>query len=235
MIDFHSHILPGIDDGSDNILTTISMLQEAKNQGVEWIVASPHYYPTRISFDDFISNRKKAMDEVKEVLDDTMPKVLLGAEVAYYYGISNLENILDVCIEGTNVLLLEMPMGSFQQTQIDEVLMLQNQCGLKVVLAHIERYLRFPGNKEAFDYLNQRGILFQVNANYFQHFKTRSKACRMFKEGYIYAIGSDCHNMETRPPNINKAVDYINKKGLQQHLLQSCSKIKTDLKIIEKM
>ncbi|WP_249029429.1 tyrosine-protein phosphatase [Tannockella kyphosi] len=220
MIDFHSHILPGIDDGSDSIETTIQMLKESKKQGVEYMIATPHYYPMNISLQDFISNRKKAKDKVDAIMDDSMPKLLLGAEVYYYYGISSLgTDIHSLCVEGTNVLLLELPMCSFTQEHISEVIKLQNQCGLTVVLAHIERYIGFSGNKDVFMYLKEQGILFQVNATFFMNHKTRRYALSLLKQGYIDALGSDCHNMTSRNPNLLLAMNYLEKKGCLKQVL----------------
>ena len=109
MIDFHSHILPGIDDGSENVETSLQMIAALKEQGVDTICATSHFYATERTPQRFLFRREEAFEALKASLPADAPKILLGAEVLYFPGIAHMEELPELCLEGTNLLLLEMP------------------------------------------------------------------------------------------------------------------------------
>ena len=109
MIDFHSHILPGIDDGSKDVAESLAMLSALKEQGVDTVVATPHFYANHHSVEEFLRRRQKAMDRLSAELSEGAPTIVLGAEVRYYEGISHLQNLESLCIGDSKLLLLEMP------------------------------------------------------------------------------------------------------------------------------
>ncbi|MBR1629024.1 MAG: capsular polysaccharide biosynthesis protein, partial [Lachnospiraceae bacterium] len=82
VIDFHTHVLPGIDDGARDLETSIEMLDKMKKQGVDLVVATPHFYADRMTVDGFLKNREKAFEAVESRRRDGWPKVMKGAEVA---------------------------------------------------------------------------------------------------------------------------------------------------------
>ena len=83
MIDFHSHILPGIDDGSKDAATSLLMLNALKKQGADTVCATSHFYATQRSVERFLFRRQEAWDRLCEVLPQDAPRILLGAEVLY--------------------------------------------------------------------------------------------------------------------------------------------------------
>ena len=83
--------------------------------------------------------------------------------------------------------------------------------GLTIILAHIERYLDLQ-NEDTWDRLYESGFLNQVNASFFIAFASRRKALSLLKQGRIHFVGSDCHNVTSRPPRIGQAFEYIQKK-----------------------
>ena len=87
------------------------------------------------------------------------------------------------------------------------------------MLAHAERYIRFQ-SAETLDRLYENGILIQVNASFFNDVWTRRTAISMLVNRGIHFVGSDCHNLTSRPPRIGKAFDYISKKLDKQFLRQ---------------
>ena len=99
MIDFHTHILPGVDDGSKNVEESLLMLDSMKNQGVKTVIATPHFYANDESVESFLSRRNEAFSSLKKSLADG-PEIILGAEVRYYDGISRLEDLKKLRIEG---------------------------------------------------------------------------------------------------------------------------------------
>jgi protein-tyrosine phosphatase len=88
VIDFHSHILPGIDDGSRDVPTSLEMLHLAAAQGVDWMVATPHFYAWRDRMDDFLRRREEAFAALSSSLSPELPRILIGAEAAFFPGIS---------------------------------------------------------------------------------------------------------------------------------------------------
>lgn len=211
MIDWHSHILPGVDDGSREISESLRLVQLQKEQGAELIVATPHFYANDESVEQFLDRRQKAYELLLSQLPEGSPQVVLGAEVRYYQGISRMPELKKLCIQGTRVLLLEMPMCRWTEFMLRELLELSSMGSIRIMLAHIERYLPMQRD-EVWTQLLERGVLMQVNASLFQSIATRRKGIALFRKGCIHAIGSDCHNTTSRPPRLQGAMDYIQKK-----------------------
>lgn len=217
MIDFHSHILPQIDDGSQSMDESLAMLQLLTEQGVDLVAATPHFYPERRTLDRFLEKREEAYNrltaelQLREAQSLRVPSVRLGAEVWYYRGISRLEGLERLRLEGTNLLLLEMPMEPWSRSMVQEILDLNCSGLLTVVLAHIERYLAYQ-DADVWGLLQQNGVLFQVNASFFLLRRTRGRALKMLRNGQIQWIGSDSHNLSERPPRMGQAADVIRRK-----------------------
>lgn len=213
MIDWHSHILPGMDDGSRNVPESVNLLKMLRKQYVDTVVATPHFYASVESKEAFLQRREQCYHKLMEEIssEGDLPRILLGAEVKYYSGISAREDLRDLCIEGTRLLLLEMPLSEWTEYTIRELNVLACSKGIVVVLAHIERYYSLQ-NADVWDKLRENGILMQVNANFFAGAFTKRKALRLLDEGFVHMIGSDCHGITTRPPVISQAYDFIHKK-----------------------
>ena len=207
MIDFHAHILPGMDDGSQSVEESMQMIDKSFKQGVEILVATPHFYPWREKPQDFLNRRKTAVERLALLPE----KVRLGAEVAYYEGIVDSEDIEGLKIDKTDFLLMEMPMAPWTNRMIDALHMLEGRSHLKVVLAHLDRYVTLQKRTDNIDYVCQN-FLIQVNADYFISRRSQRKALKLFNEGVIDFIGSDCHNMTSRPPNMEEAYQIIENK-----------------------
>ncbi len=208
MIDFHSHILPGIDDGSGSVKESVRMLEALASQGVDTVVASSHFYATERTLSRFLQRRGEAMEKLSSALKPGMPRILLGAEVLYFPGVSRMEELPQLCIEGTDILLLEMPFTAWTEAMTREVHDLAYQGRVQVMLAHIERYYA-DQPVDVWDAFLDEGILMQSNADFFVRWKTRRKALRLLREGRIHLLGTDCHNMEERAPHMDGAMRQI--------------------------
>jgi protein-tyrosine phosphatase len=207
MIDFHSHILPGMDDGSKNVAESMEMMEASFNQGVEMIVATPHFYPWLEKPEDFLARRADAIKSLPLPLD----KIRFGAEVAYYDGIVYSEDIELLKISETDFLLVEMPMTVWTRRMLDSLHAIENRTRLKVVIAHLDRYLRLQKRTANIDYVCDNFFI-QVNADYFINRGTQRKALKLINENSVDFIGSDCHNLTSRPPNMGEAYQTIEKK-----------------------
>ena len=184
MIDFHSHILPDMDDGADCAETSLAMLEESKRQGVELICATSHFYADEEDPQSFLARRSEAYSRLLAAMEDPLayPKILLGAEVLYFPGISVAEEVRELRLENSPFLLIEPPMMPWSETMLDEV----EQCGKTLrcvpVIAHIDRYMRMLRDHTLFERVKNRRILVQVNANFFLHRDTSELAVRSLRE-----------------------------------------------------
>lgn len=226
MFDFHTHILPCLDDGSRSVEESLRMLREMQKQGITGVAATPHFYPDRMSPRGFMEARKASFDSLLPHLTPDMPRIRLGAEVKYFEGICHMENISDFRIQGTNLLLLEMPNSKWTSRMIDSLLTLHHGGKVKVMLAHVERYLSF-NPRATWDELLANGVLMQVSADYFTPFFTKRKAIKLMAQDRLHLIGTDCHNMTARTPNMKPAVDYITQKMGKEFFLRYLTREKS--------
>lgn len=211
MIDFHSHILFEMDDGSRSGEESVAMLTALAEQGVELVAATPHFYPFREDPDTFLKRRAAAYERLRPLLREGHPTIRLGAEVAYYSGISRSTELHRLTLEGTGILLLEMPPRPWSDSEIGEVIDLSCVGQMTTVLAHIERYPSLKNN-EVLDLLISRGVLMQGGTEPFFSFFSSRLAISRLKSGRIHLLGSDCHNMTSRPPRYGEAIARIRKK-----------------------
>lgn len=211
MIDWHSHILPAMDDGARDPSESRALLEELTRQGITAVIATPHFYANDESVAQFLARRAQAMDTLRREMGDSGPCVRPGAEVRYYPGISRLEGLNELRIEGTRLLLLEMPETRWPGSVVRELLDLSGVRGTRIVLAHVERCRGFQ-SPDVWPALLENGIRMQVNASYFLSWQTRRRALSALVQGEVHFLGSDCHNMTARPPRIGEARLRIEKK-----------------------
>lgn len=220
MVDIHSHILPEIDDGSKSVSESVSLLHESYSQGVTHIVATPHFYAEDGSPKEFLKRRDASFEKLKPYLDGDMPKILFGAEVKYFEGISRNPDVELLKTEGTDLILVEMPFMNWSDRIVSEVCELHSGQHTRVIIAHIERYFGF-GAKKYLPELLRSGMLIQSNADSFigSRFRTH-RLMNMLYSGEIQLLGSDCHNMTSRPPRLGEAskaiVKRLGKKALDK-------------------
>lgn len=212
VIDFHSHILPGIDDGSRNVETSLEILRRCKEHGVDTMVATPHFYADLDRVDDFLSKRENAYEVLMAQKEERMPEIFVGAEVAFFSGMSRAQRIQDLTIQGTNLILVEMPFVTWNQSVIDEIKALIYEKNLQVILAHIERFIGIKGNKEWVKKVLELPVLVQVNAEALLEWKGRGTILKLFRRGQAHLLGSDTHGLHRRPPNLWEGRDVLEQK-----------------------
>lgn len=212
MVDFHSHVLPGIDDGSESVEQSLQMMAESFRQGTTHMVATPHFYASKAKPKDFLLARSRAYDRLMSA-QPMGPELLLGAEVAYYPNMSSSDTIRDLRINGSELLLVEMPFADWTDWMVEDLCNLQTRQGLVPLLAHVDRYRgkgQFPRYAQ---YLRECGVMCQCNAEAFTGFLSCRWALNQLKNGTVQLLGSDCHNMNSRAPNMGLASNIIQKKA----------------------
>lgn len=204
MLDFHSHILPGIDDGSASLEQSVAMLREEARQGIGCVIATPHFYPRRNDLDTFLEKRAEAERLLRQEMEkhENMPRLLVGAEVQYFPGMGDSQVLEKLTIAGTHCVLVEMPMDHWTDRMYRELEKLSILQGLVPVVAHIDRYIRPWHTKGIPGRLAALPVLVQANGSFFLKRKTRSLAMKLLKKGQIHLLGSDAHNMDDRVPNL---------------------------------
>lgn len=217
MVDFHTHILPCIDDGAESTEMSLAMLRESRAQGISTVFATPHFYADETDPDTFLRERDRAYLRLLNAMEqqpDEYPEIQLGAELLFFPGMSGAAELSRLKMGNTKSILIEPPMCPWTEAMLNEIE--QTGANLKCVpvIAHIDRYMRYLKDNTLFDRVRGRRILVQVNAGFFINRKTRAAALRLLSEDRIHFIGSDCHDNENRPQNIGRAKEVIESFGL---------------------
>ena len=213
-VDLHSHILPKIDDGSHSLEQTLQMLEEEARQGITHVVATPHFYARYSDPDTFLARRAKAAAALEEAIAGRtdLPRVTLGAEVYYFAGIGESEHLSRLTLGNTRFVLIEMPNPPWTESMYRELEQIYVQQGLTPVIAHVDRYIRPWHTHGIPKRLEQLPVLVQANGEFFLEKSTANMALRMLRRGQIHLLGSDCHNLSDRAPNLGDACRCIRQK-----------------------
>ena len=215
MIDVHTHILPGMDDGCGHSDESIRLLQMEVEQGIKAVCLTSHFYARNEDPEHFLERRAYSYSRLLSVIKGngiSSPKLFCGAEVRFFEGIGRSSAVRKLVTEGINCLLLEMPFTHWSDKTVSEVLTLSED--VKIILAHTERLL-FYENMDHIHRLKYSGsdIILQSNAEIFIPLSSRRKALKYLNDGYVDLIATDCHSEDRRPPNMEKAMEYISRKA----------------------
>lgn len=212
LIELHAHLLPQLDDGSDSVEMSLAMLRREMEQGVGTVCATPHYYADQNSITTFCERRAAALEKLLAALPEGLPRIIPAAEVAFFSGISERAGLKRLCIEGTKTLMLEMPFTEWNDFQIEEVSTLVLDRGFHVVLVHPERFCASGNNRRLLRRLAQLPIGLQVNTGSMMHWGTQRMALELLELAQYPLLGSDCHNLTARPPNLKSGRRIVLKK-----------------------
>ena len=224
MTDFHSHILPGVDDGSPSLEVSLAMLRAAAEQGIEQVVATPHFYANHDDPRRFLERRARAEAALREAMEgrQDLPRVLVGAEVAFFRGISDSEFLPRLTICGKRCILIEMPPAPWPEEFYRELEAIWRKRNILPIVAHIDRYIgpfRTHGIPQR---LSGMPVLVQANADFFLERTTGRMALGMLKAGRIHLLGSDCHNLGGRKPNLGPALEKIRRRLGEKYIQRVC-------------
>lgn len=212
--DFHSHVLPRIDDGSDSLETSLRMLRMAGKQGVEYMLATPHFYANSDTIPHFLRKRRESEAQLREAMsgETGLPSVAVGAEVYYFQGMSNSDDLRKLTLGESGYILVEMPFTAWTDKMYQELEKIHENLGLTPVIAHVERYFGRFSTCGIPERLRDMPVLVQSNAEFFLSRRSAGRALRLLDRGYIHLLGSDCHNLESRKPNLGQAAELIGRR-----------------------
>lgn len=191
-IDFHAHILPRCDHGSDSWRTSRQQLKLAREAGVEVICATSHFYGHHTSVEHFLEKRQRCYEDLMAHAPTGSPRVLLGAEVLAFEGIERLPGLAKLRLQGTKMLLLEMPFTRWSDGLLESVEALSEDERFRIVLAHVDRYDR-RAVEQLFELNYVRG---QLNVDNLKKRFGKRYLREWAREGLIVAVGSDIHGTE---------------------------------------
>ena len=217
-IDFHSHILPKMDDGSSGTKESIEMLKILADAGVDLVVLTPHFYRQNENIQKFLERRARSFERLCEAAEAVrgLPDLTLGAEVYFYPSLSSDPDFEKLCIKDTDHILLELPFERFHENFFGEFTNFMNRCRQKIILAHVERYISFGNSEEDIRriYKTGRNIICQMNCSAIAEagMLKRNRLMKMISGGMISVLGTDAHNLDSRPPLFKKAEEVIVKK-----------------------
>lgn len=209
-IDVHTHCLPGVDDGAKTVEESLQMLSDSFNQGVEICAATPHCVMHRQSdLEKFLKGREEGYKKLSQSLKGgEYPRVILGAEVYFDNDLNNYEGVERLCLEKTDYIMLEFPVNHVDPRWAEWIYNL-NRKGIKVLIAHVDRYIEWERIMADFKGLD---VAYQVNASRFLEFGSGKLIKKLIEHNHDYIISSDMHNIRSRSCNMQKAYEKAKKK-----------------------
>ncbi len=198
-VDFHSHFLPGIDDGAKTPEESVAILKYLKANDISVVCATPHYSMRHESIDSFIERRTKSYERLcsymkeKGVSLGDVPKIVLGAEVALYRGLCDVEGLEKLCF-GDKSILLELQFAPLGGWETEEVYNVMYQHGVRPVMAHINRYTKMFSSSDYEELFLNGDVTIQINSEVSGDFFGFGKMKKIIKSGLPVVFGCDIHS-----------------------------------------
>lgn len=214
-VDIHAHILPGVDDGAQDISQALELLKSACRQGTGAVIMTPHYRGRYRG--NVLEKLTGVYTELCDAAQRECPEVelYLGSEIGYELDVS--EKVADGMIpslNGTQYVLLEFHEKSFRSRILDGVLEVLN-FGYIPIIAHAERYEAFRNQPQLADELTELGALIQVNAQSVLGkcgFGVKRYCHKLLKAGLVHFVATDAHDLKSRHPDLMSCYQWIRKK-----------------------
>ena len=207
-LDYHAHVLPGCDHGSDGVETSRKQLAMAAAAGIRTVCATPHFYPHKESIPSFLQRRAESAQLLRESLTAEAPQLRLGAEVLICDGMERLDGLSRLCREETDELLLEMPFYQWPEPVWETLYRLLERRDIRIVLAHADRY-----PPEDIERLIEDGVLLQLNAECLTKPLRRRRYLSWIESGAVRYLGSDIHMLGKGYRDLEKCRSLLEKRG----------------------
>lgn len=195
-IDFHSHVLPGIDDGAKDVKEALAMLHTMEDQQVKTVFATPHYYAHCEKIADFVEKRQTSRTQLEKG-NSLRIALRIAAEVALEPEICRLD-LTPLFYEDLSAVLLELPAVHYKSWMSQEIEEIAYAFSVIPILAHFERYLWYE-RKGLQELLRLPKVVVQISANMLANRETIGliKDLRVLRIPVL--LGSDAHNCGPRP------------------------------------
>lgn len=213
-IDFHSHILPGMDDGSKDLQTSTGQLTMLKSQGVEKVFLTPHFDFRRETRESFIKRRDTSYKALLKVYDpETMPELFLGAEVYISRGMENYD-YEGLELGNTGVILMEFPHEHKSGWMLDLLESLMFERKKRIMIAHVNRAVDHYKKEFCQNLFDYQDLIFQINTSAFTGFLAKDPFKNYKVSGLKFVLGTDTHDLNKRAPDYDIAVKKLNMPSL---------------------
>lgn len=201
MIDIHSHLVPGVDDGSQSIEESLALLKQAEEDGITELITTPHFMKNgefRVKAPDLV----KRFNELKRAYQGSI-KLHLGNELYIHPDLPELlEKGEILTLAESNYILVEFPFGNYKD-EYDEILY-ELSLRYRIIIAHPERYQYVQEDLNFCLRWLKEGYLLQSNQNSLFKKETKKILFSMIEHEFISFIASDAHN-EYRFCDLSKA------------------------------
>ena len=210
--DIHAHILPGFDDGAEDLDTSLAMLQIAAEQGTTGLVATPHFAEGQwLPAWERIQEACRSLSEAAR--SRGLPvEIYPGSEVAYYSGIEKIISGTGAyCINSSRYMLVELP-GTQVPLSIEDFFFKLQTLGITPILAHPERNREIQQQPELLPDWVERGVLLQINGSSIlgkMGETAQVMAERLLLSGMVHCIASDGHGSTSRRPGLAQAAQIV--------------------------
>ena len=214
LIDFHNHILPNVDDGSDSLEMSLFMLRHAAEQGITDVVNTVHYQHSKVETEDISFKRiKKEVNSLQTELDnhDIPVKLHCGAEVFFLPNLLEIkDDPLATFLHG-KYMLIEFQVHQIPRIQKQKLFDLK-MAGVTPIIAHPERYKQVQEDIKIVAEWLGAGCLIQIDAGSplgYLGSGSQLASERIIKNGWCQVLGSDSHDKKKRNFCLAESVDLI--------------------------
>lgn len=214
MIDIHTHLIPNVDDGAKNVEITFNALEEAEKAGFTDIILTSHYMT------DYYETPKDELvfwrENLQKILESKNKKIKLHSGMEIYIS-DQIDELMKqeklLTLANSRYILMELPMNT-TINYLDHVIYFLETVGLKLIIAHPERYKSVQENPELVEEYIQKGCLMQCNygsilGNYGKQAKNTMK--HLLKRNLVHFVATDCHKSGGIYLEVPKAVKKIEK------------------------
>ncbi len=217
MIDFHTHVLPRLDDGAKDSKAALAILQKEKQQGVTCVLCTSHYYGKKYAPEQFLDHRNASYARIKEEVPEGL-SLRLGAEVHFTgVNVTKYDELRRLCIEGTDYILIEFPfLQKWSGELFNRLADFAAETDCIPIIAHVERYREVLKNPALINELLAMGCLLQANTSAFLNRKEKGFAFALLRRNAVHCIGTDAHDEITRAPNWTEVKEAVEKAGLSK-------------------
>ena len=207
-----------MDDGARDVNTAIDMLRMEAEQGIDAVILTPHFYCDRENIPHYLKRRAEAAcllaDALMRLPEEerrTIPRLALGAEVAWRPNLAEWGELSELCLGMSRYFLLELPFEPWTDQLINQLYELPGRTGMIPVIAHIERYLKHQRFRHI-EAVFSLGVPLQVSAEPLLHPLRRGVILKLLREGKAQLLASDAHNIDARPPNLGAAMEVVRRR-----------------------
>lgn len=211
MLDFHTHLLPAVDDGSRTPAESSELMTALNDLGFDGVVLTPHFYPYKEAMHDFVKRRDEAFSAFEKTGSEKMT-LYTGCECFLHEYLFHAEDISPLCLAGTPYLMIEL---SYRREDGENMLKMTDKLvsayNVTPVLAHIERYPYIMKDERFLLKFIELGCLAQTNLKSFSDFFLKKKLADYLNKGYINFLGTDTHRLPFDFKAHTKAAEYLAK------------------------